>query len=271
MEVSRMGKMALALGASWCLLGMSCPPKQISDFAWESILADCGATDLQKSKPFYFGAANVNGVGSIWTRDSEGDYYPTSQFTSLTEKKDIVYDNKPVTCSGSAKHGMSFSLGAGAKPVVYPASAEIQAAFTNAKSAVVSVDSIVMEDAYWDAMNAVLTSLPADNAIRKGIGLNNRLMVGRAWKVKGLRAVLNYDSSVAATAKAAIDAKAASGTLNVDTKLTNDKTLEITSKDEMYVAGVFRKLTPAGVAAGTGSQIGDWQSVSDTAKVRVPK
>ena len=216
-------------------------------------MASCGVSDLQKSKPLYFGAANLNGVGAIWSLDAAtGDYFPASQLTAITARKDIIFLNTPLACSGEVQSGVDFEVGVSAKPVVYPVSGEIQGTFNNAISAKVSVNSIVQEDAYWDSFNEEFKKLPADGGIKEGVALGNRYIVGRAWKIQGFKAVLSYDGNNAVSAKAALDAKAATGTLGISVKLTDKNTLEVSSTQDLYVAGVLRKLSPGGVSAGSG-------------------
>ncbi|SAL49814.1 hypothetical protein AWB67_02275 [Caballeronia terrestris] len=265
-------KLVILLALSPCIMAASCNNRAPTlDNSWERVLSSCGVSDLQKSKPLYFGAANKNGVGSIWSKDvTTGDYYPTSQFSDITSQAGIVFNNVVLSCSGEAKSGIDFSVGVSAKPVIYPVSGEISNALSTAKSAKVSVESIVEEDAYWDKFNSAFSALPADGSIKKGVELNNRVVVGRAWKIKGFHAVLTYQGSDALTAKAALDAKVASASLNVATKLTGDNTLEVSSSDELYVAGVFRKLSPSGVSAGL-SGVSDWEELPTDAIAGPPR
>lgn len=259
---------------SLCLMGAACEhgrtPK--AKASWERVLSSCGAGDLQKSKPLYFGAANGNGVGSIWSLDSEtGDYWPASQFTDVTSRKDIVFTNAELACSGEVKAGIEFEVGVSAKPVVYPVSGEIQSTFNNAETAKVSVSSIVQEDAYWDRFNNEFKKLPPSGAIMSGVELNNRYIVGRAWKIKGFHAVLTYQGNKAVGAKAALDAKAATGALGVSIKLTDNNTLEISSTQDLYVAGVLRRLSSGGVSAGPAETIVDWVPAAENAKIKSPQ
>lgn len=268
-------RLTLAAAAmSLCLMGSSCDREKSPEAraSWERVLSSCGVSDLQKSKPLYFGAANGNGVGSIWSLDSAtGDYFPASQLTDVTSRKDIVFANVELACAGEVKSGVEFQVGGSAKPVVYPVSGEIQTTFNNAVSAKVSVSSIVQEDAYWDRFNAEFRNLPANGTILEGVALNNRYVVGRAWKIRGLKAVLSYQGNNAASAKAALDAKVASGSLGMSVKLTDNNTLEISSTQDLYVAGVLRKLSPGGVSAGTAEAVTDWVPVQDNAKINPPR
>ncbi|MNK78114.1 hypothetical protein D3C87_977330 [compost metagenome] len=257
-----------------CLMGASCENGKVPEAraTWERVLLSCGVSDLQKSKPLYFGAANGNGVGSIWALDGEtGDYFPASQLTDVTSRKDIVFMNAELACAGEVKSGVDFQVGVSAKPVVYPVSGEMQSTFNNAVSAKVSVSSIVQEDAYWDRFNQEFKKLPANGVIMDGVALNNRFVVGRAWKIKGFKAVLGYQGDNAASAKAALDAKVASGSLGISVKLTDNNTLEISSTQDLYVAGVLRKLSPGGVLAGTAETVSDWVPVLDNAKINPPR
>jgi len=255
---------------SLCFMVASCNHGRapVGSTSWEGVLSSCGVGDLQKSKPLYFGAANGNGVGSIWSLDSTtGNYWPASQLTDVTNRKDIVFTNTPLACSGEVKAGIDFEVGASAKPVVYPVSGEIQTTFNNAETAKVSVNSIVQEDAYWDRFNEAFKKLPANGAIMDGVELQNRYVVGRAWKIKGFHAVLTYQGNKAVGVKAALDAKAATGSLGVSVKLTDNNTLEISSTQDLYVAGVLRKLSPGGVSAGAGARVDDWVPAVENAKI----
>lgn len=259
---------------SLCITFASCNHDgvQRSESAWENVLESCGASGLINSKPLYFGAANANGVGSIWSLDeTTGDYWPTSQFKDITSRTDIIYTNKKQQCEGDVKSGVEVGVDASIQPVFYPVSGEINAALANVKSAQVKVDSIVLEEAWWDKFNEELRKLPANGAIKSGIEFNNRFIVGRAWKIQGFKAVLIYKGNAAAGAKAIFDAKAAAGTLGVSTKLTSDSTLEISSTEDLYIAGVLRKLSPTGVSAGSQRTVGDWVPAAANAKVNPPK
>lgn len=263
-----------AAATSLFLMGSSCQhgSAPAAKATWDRVLSSCRVSDLQKSKPLYFGAANGNGVGSIWSLDGvTGDYFPASQLADVTPRKDIVFTNVELACAGEVKSGVDFEVGVSAKPVVYPVSGEIQSTFSNAVSAKVSVSSILQEDAYWDRFNQEFKKLPPNGAIMDGVGLNNRFVVGRAWKIKGFKAVLNYQGNNATSAKAALDAKVASGSLGVSVKLTDNNTLEISSIQDLYVAGVLRKLSPGGVSAGTAETVTDWVSAIENAKINPPR
>lgn len=263
-----------AAAMSLCLMGASCNHGKVPNpkDSWDRVLSLCGVSDLTKSKPLYFGASNGNGVGSIWSLDSTtGDYFPASQLSDVTVRKDIVFTNAEMACAGEVKSGFDFRVGVSAKPIVYPVSGEVQNTINNAVSAKVSVNSIVQEDAYWDRFNEEFKRLPREGAIREGVELNNRYVVGRAWKIKGFKAVLSYQGNNAVSAKAALDAKVATGSLNVSIKLSDNNTLEISSIQDLYVAGVLRKLSPGGVSAGTAEAISDWVSVAEYAKVNPPR
>lgn len=257
-----------------CLMGSSCrhgeaPPAKAT---WKKVLASCGATDLSKSKPLYFGAANGNGVGSIWSLDKgTGDYFPASQLVDVTARKDIVFTNADLACSGEVKSGLDFQLGGSAKAVVYPVSGELQTTFNNATNIKVSVTSIVQEDAYWDRFNQELKKVPLTNPIMEGIQLDNRYVVGRAWKIKGFKATLSYQGNDAVSAKATVDQKVATGSLGVSVKLTDNNTLEISSTQDLYVAGVLRKLSPTGVSAGSAELVMDWVAVPEKARALSPR
>lgn len=239
--------------------------------SWEQVLKSCGASDLQKTPPLYFGAANGNGVGSIWSVDAgTGDYWPTSQLSDITSRSDIVFSNTEFACSGEVKDGISFNVGGAAKPVIFPVSASIQNAFSKAVTAKVSVKSIVQEDAFWDRFNAEFSKLPNDDPIKQGVQLNNRLIVARAWKIRGFQATLTLKDSDAASVKAEFDAKVASGTVGITVQVVNDATLSISSSQDLYVAGVFRKLSAGGVAAASENAVGDLVAVPDDARVAPP-
>ncbi|MFC5477772.1 hypothetical protein [Massilia suwonensis] len=244
-------KISVLVTAFFVLSGFQCSPKEKTGKAsWEDVLAKCGLGDMQKSKTLYFGASNGNGVGSIWSLDSTtGDMWPTSQLSDVTSRRDIVFSNKEFGCSGEATSGMDFDVKAGAKPVVYPISGEVQAAFANASSVKVRVTSILQEDAYWDSFNQEFAKLPMDGQIRKGVELGNRMVMARAWKVRGFQATIQYSQDISSGVKANIDAKVASGNLGVSAKWKNANSLEISSTQDLYIAGVFRKLSPTGVSA----------------------
>lgn len=264
----------LAVAMSLCLMGASCNRGKAPQAkeSWERVLASCGVSDLHKSRPLYFGAANLNGVGSIWSLDAAtGDYFPASQLADVTARKDIIFPNNELACSGEVKSGTDFKVGVSAKPVVYPVSGEIQSTLNNAVSAKVSVNSIAQEDAYWDRFNEEFKKLPANGAIMDGVALNNRYVVGRAWKIKGFKAVLRYEGNNAVSAKAALDAKVATGTLGMSVKLTDNNTLEVSSTQDLYIAGVLRKLSPGGVSAGSAEVVSDWVPALDNAKVNPPR
>lgn len=261
----------LVLLALTMLMACTDNPSPASKVSWEHVLRSCGASDLQKTPPLYFGAANGNGVGSIWSVDTgTDDYWPTSQLSDMTSRDDIVFLNSELACSGDVKTGIVFEAGVGAKPIMFPVSVDVQTAFEKASIAKVSVSSIVQEDAFWDRFNAVFSKLPADSAIKQGVQLNNRLVVARAWKIKGFQATLTFKDNDAVKLKAQFDAKLASGTTGVTVKVISDNTLNVSSTQDMYVAGVFRKLSAGGVSAGSGNVIGDLLPTPDNARLTPP-
>jgi hypothetical protein len=240
--------------------------------SWEYVLKACGVGDLQKTRPLYFGASNRNGVGSIWIFDeTTGDTFPASQLRDLTTRDDVVFSNIELACSGDVRSGVVFNAGASSSPVIFPASVSVKEAINQAVDVRVSVDGIVQEDAFWDRFNQEFQKLDANHPIRQGVELNNRRVMARAWKVRGFKATLSFNQDSALSVKAQLDEAQSAGKADATLQVVDDRTLQISSVGDLYIAGVFRKLSPSGLSAATGGVVSDLVSTPENANVAPPE
>lgn len=219
----------------------------------------CADDQLKSSAVLYFGPSNQIGPGSVWARlGAKGGYQPQWRTEDLNlNYAKVVQSGKPFPCDLSLL--TTFTAGGGLS-ILSPAanvSAEVKADFARAKTIVVSA-----REAAWDMIVAgpylIHLNGISDSSIKSDVFGKNRLVVRRALRLSGYRALLDFGSNLTPEIKT----KYEEGKLGpkvigdvgaqLNAKWTNDEKLELTAMDNVYVAGEFAELINGEFASTKG-------------------
>lgn len=216
---------------------------------WKDFIKGCASNDLIKGSVMYFGPDNVSGPGTVFRKVGKnwnpGPAFDTSAAPDAVRKK-VFKENNPVTCTGTrtktAKVNFSLILTALASPLT----GNVGADFNRAKSMSVTVDKWA-----WDYLldPSFGQNLGTYSAEYRQAALQN-YVIGRALRVTGLTAELEFDNS----SKAGIEAKYKAGPVDVGGGLkaewTTKGTLKVSASDTMYIAGQMYKVDESGFKSG---------------------
>ncbi len=226
-----------------------CNGTQTSQGAGSTFLKACAGDELQSNAVLYFGPSNQIGPGSIWTRlGPNGGYQPQWRTEDLDlNYAKIVQVGKGFPCHSSTSSTLTAGGGVSALSPAANVSAEVKADFERAKSMTVSAS-----EAAWDSVMAGPYFLEiegiSDDRIRKDVRSKNRLVVRRALRLSGYKALLDFGTNFTPELKAKYDGvKLGAKTVGevgaqFTAKWTNDQKLELSAADNVYVAGEFAEM-----------------------------
>src|SRR5438046_4482937 len=132
-----MKKKIIFLGIALAMGG--CSPNGKS--AWQDVIRHCASSDLNGKHVLYFGPSNAIGPGSIWRKDTQGEFrlrYDLAQMPPPSQ--DYRANFTETTCDGTWSSG--FNLGATASIAATAASADLQADFKKAKKVSAKANSV---------------------------------------------------------------------------------------------------------------------------------
>jgi hypothetical protein len=233
------------LGAMLLLSG--CPNN--SSNVIKPIIDSCADDHLTSNAVLYFGPSNQIGPGSIWARlGVNGGYQPQWRVDDLgLDYLKVVQPGKAFQCDFSKNS--TFTAGGGLSVLSQAAnvSAEVKSDLARAKAIKVSASEVawdtVIAGPYLVELNAIV-----DANIKSDVYGKNRLVVRRALRLSGYKAMLEFDSSVKPEIKAKYDGVKLGATAvgevgaQLSAKWTTDDKLELTALESVYVAGEFAEL-----------------------------
>jgi hypothetical protein len=241
-----------------------------SDTATKKLVAGCANSDVNSKAILYFGPSNHIGPGSVWSRlGPNGGYQPQWRVEDLAIDKSVIDAGSVFACALAQDSKFTASGGLSVLSDVANISADVKSDFSKAKSIKVSSSG-----AAWDTVVAgpymVKVAAIADPNIRKDIAAANRLVLRRALRLDGYKAVLDFDTSVSPEIKAKYAGKllgvATVGDVGAQLAAawTNDDKLELTATDGVYVAGEFVELVQGQWVSTRGAE-----SIEDLGDKRV--
>jgi len=209
----------------------------------------CAGDELQSNAVLYFGPSNQIGPGSIWSRlGPNGGYQPQWRTHDLNlNYATVVQPGKAFPCDFSKNAKLTAEGGLSALSPAANVSAEVKADFERAKTIKVSASEVA-----WDTLVAgpylvQLKGIASADTKRDVFG-ENRLVVRRALRLSGYKALLDFDTNFAPAIKAKYDGmKLGAKTVGevgaqFTAKWTRDEKLELSAADNVYVAGEFAEL-----------------------------
>lgn len=219
----------------------------------------CADDELKSNAVLYFGPSNQIGPGSVWARlGANGGYQPQWRTADLNlNYPKVVQSGQPFPCNLSMHSSFTASGGLSVLSPAANVSAEVKADFARAKTIAVSA-----REAAWDMIVAgpYLIQLKgiSDPAIKSDVFGKNRLVVRRALRLSGYRALLDFGSNLTPEIKAKYDGgklgpkEIGDVGAQFNVQWTNEEKLELTTMDNVYVAGEFAELINGEFASTKG-------------------
>lgn len=221
-----------------------------STTAGRGITESCADDQLKSSAVLYFGPSNQTGPGSVWARLGPNGGYQLQWRTedlNLNYAK-IVQPGKPFTCDFSKNTKLTAEGGLSALSPAASVSAEVKADFARAKTIKVSAGETA-----WDTVVAgpylVHLKKIADQDTKNDVFGKNRLVVRRALRLSGYKALLDFDTNFAPEIKAKYDGMKLGAQVvgevgaQFNAKWTKEEKLELSAADDVYVAGEFVEMS----------------------------
>lgn len=233
------------IGAMWGLGGCN-GTSVTAENAGHDFTRACAADQLQSKAVLYFGPSNQIGPGSIWSRlGAQGGYQPQWRMKDLhLNSADVVEPGKSFPCDYSKNATLTAEGGLSAFSPTANVSADLKADFARAKTIKVSASGAAWDTVIEGPYKAQLRKI-SDADMKRDIFGMNRLVVRRALRLSGYKAVLDFDTKVAPAIKAKYDGMKLGSKMvgevgaEFTAKWTNDEKLELSAADNVYVAGEF--------------------------------
>ena len=209
----------------------------------------CAKDELQSKGVIYFGPSNQIGPGSIWERLGEnGGYQPRWRTEDLNiDPAKVVQLGKAFPCDCSKNAKLTADVGISVISLVANVSADLKADFERARTIKVSASETAWDTVVTGPYQVQLKTI-ADDFKRNDVSGENRLVVRRALRLSGYKALLDFDMNFAPTMKAKYyGMKLGPKTVGeagaqFNAKWTTDEKLELSAADNVYVAGEFAEL-----------------------------
>jgi len=221
---------------------------------------NCADSDVDSKSVLYFGPSNHIGPGSIWSRlGPNGGYQPQWRIEDLKVDKNVVAKGQSFKCEISQNSKLIANGGLSVTSDVARVSGELKNDLSRAKSIKVSSTGAAWDTVVIGPYNQQLKAI-VDQDVRKDVQGANRLLLRRALRLDGYKAVLDFDSSVKPEIKAKYSNKLlGAATLGevggeLSANWTNDGKLELTATDGVYVAGEFAELVRGEWASTRGEE-----------------
>ena len=227
----------------------------------EKLVKGCADSDLDSNAVLYFGPSNNLGPGSIWSRlGINGGYQPLWRAKEdLGVEASVIDLGKPFACEISRGSQLAANGGLSVLSLVANVSAEAKQDFSKAKSINISTTGAAWDTVIGGPYQTTLRNID-DADIRDDIAKPNRLIVRRASRLNGYKAILDFDTDEKAEIKAKYSGKilgrATVGEVGAQlfAAWTSDDKLQLTAMDGVYVAGEFAALVKGEWVSTKGSK-----------------
>jgi len=245
----------LAVTLAISVLAVACVPHDARAI-WTQVVKKCAKNDLIGSDVLYFGPSNADGPGTVFQPFQSGgtqESHLPSEYISNVQA--VIGPNQTFSCSGNT--ATSFSLGADV-PVetTLPVSGSVAVNLKRASKVTVSADSLAWVSLVTGPYKDLVISLNDSSTVKKDITQNGHLVLSRALSVKGMKAELEFSSSVGADVKAKVPNVTGDKGIAVTSAWDGTTKLTISAPTDFYIAGELRKWEAGGLAANEiGPQI----------------
>jgi hypothetical protein len=238
----------LTVGLAPLLLPLQCCGGGSARNFWNDVLENCAVSDLTKSNVLYFGPSNDYGPGSVLEKIDK-NYQPRWTTKDIGGAASYTHENPAATCQGTKKTTSSIGASLALTSDFAPVSGEFGGDFKNTKIVAAGVDSWQKVDLITGPFAEYVNGPKANPKVKDDLKLPNRFIVGVAYKVKGLVATIQFSQAANASVKAKYSGQIASlqGVkvgIGFTGSWTDDRTLELRSSDEFYIAGTLLPVMP---------------------------
>lgn len=245
------GKSVLAVGLVGAILGLGgCNSHSLKgDEGGRTISEVCARDELASNAVLYFGPSNQIGPGSVWSRlGPNGGYQPQWRIEDLKlNVSEVVQLGKAFSCDFSRNAKLTAEGGSSILSLAANVSAEIKADFDRAKTI-----KVLASEAAWDTVIAGPYQAQLDRIanpdIKRDVVGENRLVLRRALRLSGYKALLEFDMESASRIKMKYDGvslgteKIGEVGAQLTAKWTKGEKLELSAVGNVYVAGEFAEL-----------------------------
>jgi hypothetical protein len=249
--------------------------------AWEKVIIPCAGTDAAPAKNMvYFGPSNAIGPGSVWRESEAGGYNlrgTASEITNTTVEQLVVLGQE-FTCGGSETTTLRVD------PSVFVTAigtidSELNAELKNVSQLEASMKGVATDNLREATFENFIMTLPESNTLRRDLLRNDRLVMTKAIRVRGLQAKINLSESSSARLKSkfptgSVIANELGASLKVEWTGESQLTLSTDDSKPIYIAASFSRYVSGQLigAAGAG-HYGEFRPVNpsvDTVIVSKP-
>lgn len=246
-----MSRSARAVLMTMCFVGTaSCGGGGGAKDIWSKFLKQC-AEGEQIRNVLFFSTSNTLGPGSLWSRSEKNGYIPVRKMVAAPA--DVLEPGATGSCAGARITTSSVGFALGADKLMSLVPVNLSTDLTRASKVAVTASNWrwdnILVGPYRDWIQQVMTNDPGNAYVRD---LNrDSLLVGRAVRLVGLTADLDFGRGVAGELKAkypaGVDLEG-----KVTGKWTDSLTMHIAVADTVpvYVGVVLYKWTGSGFQSG---------------------
>jgi hypothetical protein len=214
---------------------------------WDEILKCAKNDELGKNALFYFGPSNVNGPGTIFQHFADGATQVSHLFSEYGTAS-VIGPSQPFPCNVSDVANFDLN-GSASLPDGMPFTGKLAANFGRARNISVAAKKVEWVALVTGPYRTLVNGLPPDGPIRQDLD-SGQLVLSRALRVSGMKAVLTFDSAAGADVQVEVPEGTVAGAASAATSALKKGTAAATK------GTAANKSTAAGTKATTASQKG---------------
>lgn len=225
-----------------------------ADKVWQDLLKKCADSDLL-GKVRFFGMSNNLGPGVLW-RKKEGSYRLVRMLPQeILADTSVIRRGEESSCSGKTAKSSNAGLALFVGTALSVLPIDIGFDLKKASTVTVSTPAWVLDQLSAGDYEDAVRKLPSRAPYARSLASPGTQITGKAVKIKGLKAELEFDRGTAAALKAKYGDDPANK-IGVDAKWTSASTLSIKSDADVYIAVELWDWNRArGTTAGATSRI----------------
>jgi hypothetical protein len=227
----------------------SCIKSGDSSDVWSHFLKKCsGGQQVNMKTVLFFTLSNNIGPGSVWRKSqANDDYIPVRVFDlQKGDHPSLFNKGNDSDCTGVTSSTTEISGNASVERLIPVVPVSLGARIKKARKVTVTANSWAWDQLLAGPYEDMLTNLPETDAYRRSV-LRDSLVVGRAVRLNGLAADVEFSKVVADSLKASLPLNIG-GSLGMTGAWTEEGTLHLKTSAPAYVAVQFWKLQTGGFA-----------------------
>jgi hypothetical protein len=174
---------------------------------YKQVLSRCAKSDELGKNTVFFGVSNSLGPGSVWRRDP-GDksirlrFELSDAFPQSPDQQKVIVINQLSSCNGSSSTKWNLSVGLPFTLSSTTLAGELSTVLSHAHQVDVSIKEFAVDNLKELPFLEAFKTLPTDNAYRKDLAEDDRIVAENVVKVAGLKAVFKFNGDIDVNAKA---------------------------------------------------------------------